>query len=605
MMPVKDTLEKLIPTVSPSTPQTPGASKPESGGLRSDAVSLEVLVKVHGSRVTEVVRDVTPHTEPFEEQTSTMIVFPQGGVLKMSTAVNVGQMLVVTNLKSGQDAICRVVKVRAYGATQSYVEVEFTHRQVGYWGVQFPSDVVEAPKKPAPVPVPRAPIAPSAAFEAPAPHPQPAPPINPVNATPVPARPVDAAKVPSPFVGLGAQEDVQLSATPTKAARSVSAAPAPPVDLDFKPRVVEAPKQAQVILPLPAPSVDELRGDAQPAAPEPVDTEEPVLVFEDSPAVESSLPATPAPAFRAFGTSTNLGGIANPAGTRPLAREIFGAPSESEKAAPQGEDSRNLILSAVAVVLLAVVGAGGYFYLHHHNATPTAEIAPPASQPEIAPSPAPSIASPVGVNSTKPAPARSATVAASSPAAPVREGTAADTKQPARNEASAPAASPVVSPATPTVASAGAEQHHASGNVPSLFGALNAHPVASHSSAEEGEAPAVPVGQAESLPAISQPAAGLPAPAPPVSTNKPPRLISSVLPVYPDFARQRGIEGNVVIQATIEANGAVGATKIISGPQSLRESALHALRQWKYEPGKVDGQNAAADVTVTLHFSGK
>ena len=274
-MPVKDTLEKLIPVAGPSTAQTTAASKPESGGLRSDAVSLEVLVKVHGSRVTEVVRDVTPHTEPFEEQTSTMIVFPQGGVLKMSTAVNVGQMLVVTNLKSGQDAICRVVKVRAYGATQSYVEVEFTHRQVGYWGVQFSSDVVEAPKKPAPVFVPRAPIVPSAAFEAPAPHTHTAPPANPVHATPVPARPADASVAASPFVGLGAQEDVQLAATPTKAARP---GPTAPVDLDFKPRVVEVPKQAaQLISPLPSPSVEELRGDAQPAAPEPIDTEEPVL----------------------------------------------------------------------------------------------------------------------------------------------------------------------------------------------------------------------------------------------------------------------------------------------------------------------------------------
>src|SRR5271154_5886582 len=98
-----------------------------------------------------------------------MIVFPQGGVLKMSAAVTVGQMLVVTNLKSGQDAICRVVKVRAFANLQSYVEVEFTHRQVGYWGVQFPSDVDDAPKKPAPQPAARVPIAPSEAFEAPAP----------------------------------------------------------------------------------------------------------------------------------------------------------------------------------------------------------------------------------------------------------------------------------------------------------------------------------------------------------------------------------------------------------------------------------------------------
>src|SRR6204780_4667197 len=126
-----------------------------AGHLRSDAVSLEVAVKVHGSRVTEVVREITPHTEPFEEQTSTMIVFPQGAVIRMSTAVNVGQMPVVTNLKSRQDAICRVVKVRTFSNLQGYVEVEFTHKQPGYWSVYFPS---EGPA-PAPANKPTHPIA--------------------------------------------------------------------------------------------------------------------------------------------------------------------------------------------------------------------------------------------------------------------------------------------------------------------------------------------------------------------------------------------------------------------------------------------------------------
>src|SRR5579864_7112698 len=69
-----------------------------------------------------------------------MIVFPQGGVVKMATAVVGGQMVVVTNLKSGHDAICRIVKVRPYAEKHCYVEIEFTHRQPGYWGVQFASD---------------------------------------------------------------------------------------------------------------------------------------------------------------------------------------------------------------------------------------------------------------------------------------------------------------------------------------------------------------------------------------------------------------------------------------------------------------------------------
>ena len=37
-----------------------------------------------------------------------MIVFPQGAVLRCPPPVSAGQMVVLTNLKSGHDAICRV-----------------------------------------------------------------------------------------------------------------------------------------------------------------------------------------------------------------------------------------------------------------------------------------------------------------------------------------------------------------------------------------------------------------------------------------------------------------------------------------------------------------
>src|SRR5271155_5055327 len=126
------------PTAQTSVPPKPAAAS--GGTLRADALSLEVPVKVHGTRVSEAAAGVAPRTEPFEEEASTMIVFPHGGVLRMSTAVTASQMLVVTNLKTRQDAICRVVKVRTFSNMQGYVEVEFTHQQPGYWGVRFPSE---------------------------------------------------------------------------------------------------------------------------------------------------------------------------------------------------------------------------------------------------------------------------------------------------------------------------------------------------------------------------------------------------------------------------------------------------------------------------------
>ena len=136
MTPTKETLE----AASSIKDTTAAKANANVGHLRADAVSLDVPIKVHGTRVTEAARGAVPQTEAFEETTSTMIVFPQGAVVKMATAVVGGQMVVVTNLKSGHDAICRIVKVRPYAQTHSYVEIEFTHRQPGYWGVHFPSD---------------------------------------------------------------------------------------------------------------------------------------------------------------------------------------------------------------------------------------------------------------------------------------------------------------------------------------------------------------------------------------------------------------------------------------------------------------------------------
>ena len=144
----KETLEAASSTTESAAPRT-AAPAPSSAHLRSDAVSLEIPVRVHGSRITEVVRGVTPHTEPFEEQTTTMIVFAQGGVVKMTTPVTSGQMMVLTNLKTRQDVICRVLKVRNNPNLQAYVEIEFTHPQPGYWGVFFPSDGPEFAPRPA------------------------------------------------------------------------------------------------------------------------------------------------------------------------------------------------------------------------------------------------------------------------------------------------------------------------------------------------------------------------------------------------------------------------------------------------------------------------
>ena len=146
--------------------------------------------------------------------------------------------------------------------------------------------------------------------------------------------------------------------------------------------------------------------------------------------------------------------------------------------------------------------------------------------------------------------------------------------------------------------------------------AMNAHPTARthvNSSSDPEAAPTLDGAGSESaeLPAFGGDGAIAPpapeAPQGPVRIRvggalKPPRLVSSVLPVYPSMARETGIEGEVVVDTTISETGKVTTMKVLSGPAVLRQSALDALRQWKYAPSMLNGQPIPVQMTVTIKF---
>lgn len=82
----------------------------------------------------------------------------------------------------------------------------------------------------------------------------------------------------------------------------------------------------------------------------------------------------------------------------------------------------------------------------------------------------------------------------------------------------------------------------------------------------------------------------------------PPRLISSVTPIYPSLAKEARVQGDVVVFATVDTKGHVSKAKVVSGPAMLRQAALDAVQRWRYEPAKVDGQPISADITVKVSF---
>jgi TonB family protein len=142
------------------------------------------------------------------------------------------------------------------------------------------------------------------------------------------------------------------------------------------------------------------------------------------------------------------------------------------------------------------------------------------------------------------------------------------------------------------------------------FTLVSPHPASgtSPSAASSGALTAPSIGEVPLAADVPLPA-NLPGPAAPVERTlpvggdvQPARLIRAVLPAYPQLAKSNRVAGDVTLDALIDASGSVRDVSVISGPVFLREAAKLALKQWKYEPARLDGQPTAMHLTVTVKF---
>lgn len=113
---------------------------------------LEVPIGVWGSRRVETNSGQSERVEVFAEDTSTVIVFPQGAVIRLSASVAPGQLVVIANRKSGQIMLCRVVNVRTYPNIRGYAEIEFMHSAAGFWGAYASQGILRLAAKVAAMP---------------------------------------------------------------------------------------------------------------------------------------------------------------------------------------------------------------------------------------------------------------------------------------------------------------------------------------------------------------------------------------------------------------------------------------------------------------------
>lgn len=80
-------------------------------------------------------------------------------------------------------------------------------------------------------------------------------------------------------------------------------------------------------------------------------------------------------------------------------------------------------------------------------------------------------------------------------------------------------------------------------------------------------------------------------------------VIHRVNPTYPPLARTARVQGAVVLAAIIGKDGTIQNLHVVSGHPLLTQSALEAVKQWRYKPYILNGEPVEVDTQITVNFT--
>jgi TonB family protein len=86
------------------------------------------------------------------------------------------------------------------------------------------------------------------------------------------------------------------------------------------------------------------------------------------------------------------------------------------------------------------------------------------------------------------------------------------------------------------------------------------------------------------------------------SDVKEPALTARIAAAYPAEARQSGVEGEVIIDAVVDATGKPTTLRVVSGPALLWPAALESVRKWQYRPGDLGDHPAPMEMRIAVQF---
>ena len=507
---------------SAAQPTSQSAGRPANeANAESVAVSigvLEVPIGVWGSRRVESDSGQSERVEVFAEDTCTVIVFPQGAVIRLSASVAPGQLVVIANRKSGQIMLCRIVNVRTYPHIRGYAELEFMHSAAGFWGAYASQGTLTLAAK---------------------------------VASAMPSASAD-------FWSNGFLKDA-AAVPPSAAASAVTASAAGPA-VGLRTEIEPTAKRAIQI----------------PFGEGPV--EHRVLARTSS--LRASSPAAASLAASSQDSARfRIGSWIFSWGRMPSVRTVT-----DRTPAPK----RNLVLVSLvpAVVLLGVAGA---FLLRDG-------VGQPAGISQTAPMPEVSLGSPIANVGQSPVhgPQAKSDATFVVPQLPIAKADNFPGAQ-ARDFADNVRPSHPSERRRPSPRSATSEKKITKEKLLAPYSSASRLAVMSRDAAPD-------VRGVDSSAGVS-PLQGVLATLPRRGGEaKAPELLVRSAPIYPTMARQARVEGQVVIDAVIDATGKLTNMTVISGPPLLQQAAIDSLRTWKYRPGYLNEKPISTKTSITVNF---
>lgn len=557
---------------------------------KRNAVAHETAVTVAGARPGESAG----RRELFTENTTSVLVFENGGVIRLGTDVIVGQLLFLTHRESKREVVAQVTGKQRFHAGSPYIELEFTEAAPGFWDVEFPAkplpEVAERPGRPAAKRTPDRP-----------------PTLAPAVPTDLPLTP---ARTPKQTAGL-----TPPAPTDSEAPATATVAPAAAADAELLyvlQEPLEEPGEAPAVRS--AEEVERLRQEVETLRVQLQSLKQAVGTEGSSARADGGGMGNGAevPA-RSDGTRNELSDVNAPSEApstpvraeehgeepmQPAAKREFAAQdllpavaldfsradeaiersakaerkSERKGARQTGKagGGKTLTVALLAAVLLAAA-TGVAWYKHW---------LPQLGRAKASPS---SAATPVPVAPANNGPKANVTPADAHSTAGTTQTTAAESVAGSKDEpsavpatdaapAAAAAAEPKVfrDPTRPTI-------REKAGNSRTVAGRGNERPATNLQAVEVAVAPEG-------------------------GATVPPKLLQSVRAMPPPEAVRGFVTGNVNLDAVVDPSGHVSSMKVLSGPAALRSAAIAALKQYRYEPAKQNGRAVPAHVNVTVQF---